>query len=131
MPIMNPSLDELLQVVSSFGYPTERKETSKGTKYGVFKMSGLSIVLSAFPRDEPKVTSVQFSCGFTKPAPSARESCEAFNRDYRFGKAYIDSDGDLMIEMDFFVNGLSVEGFESYLSMFDRAIGKLRGMLAD
>jgi hypothetical protein len=131
MPIINPSVEDLLQLVSSFGYPAEKKQTSQGVKYGLFKMSGLNIVMSAFPRGEQEVRSVQFSCGFTKPSGNAKEACETFNRDYRFAKAYIDSDGDLMIEMDFFVNGLSTEGFESYLSMFDRAVSKLKDIFAE
>lgn len=44
-------------------------------------------------------TTIQFWTYLSAP-PDAMEAVNAFNRDHRFGKAYIDADGDIAIEMD-------------------------------
>lgn len=44
-------------------------------------------------------TTIRFWTYLPAP-PDALAAVNAFNRDYRFGKAYIDADGDIAIEMD-------------------------------
>lgn len=71
--------------------------------------------------------SVQFYAGFQKPKMDLTR-VNAWNRDKRFGRAYIDKDGDAAIEMDVNVEpgGMPRELFADWISIWSDLVGEFR-----
>ncbi|HEY0623687.1 YbjN domain-containing protein [Sphingomonas sp.] len=71
--------------------------------------------------------SVQFYAGFQKPKMDLARA-NAWNRDKRFGRAYIDKDGDAALEMDVNVEpgGMPRELFADSLNIWSDLIGEFR-----
>jgi putative sensory transduction regulator len=66
--------------------------------------------------DTPRCTAIQFYSGFTKPGIAERQISE-WNRTKRFGKAYLDKDGDTRLEMDMDVrHGANTEAIANDLN---------------
>lgn len=71
--------------------------------------------------------SVQFYAGFKKPKMDLAQ-INAWNRDKRFGRAYIDEDGDAAIEMDVNIEpgGIPRELFVDSLDIWSGMVGEFR-----
>ena len=71
--------------------------------------------------------SIQFYAGFQKPKMDLAR-VNAWNRDKRFGRAYLDTDGDAAIEMDVNIEpgGMPRELFADNLSIWSDLIGEFR-----
>jgi len=71
--------------------------------------------------------SVQFYAGFQKPKMDLKRVND-WNRDKRFGRAYIDKDGDAAIEMDVNIEpgGMPRELFADNLNIWSDLIGEFR-----
>ncbi|WP_447725414.1 YbjN domain-containing protein [Sphingomonas koreensis] len=71
--------------------------------------------------------SVQFYAGFEKPKMDLARA-NAWNRDKRFGRAYLDKDGDAALEMDVNIEpgGMPRELFADSLSIWSDLLGEFR-----
>jgi len=71
--------------------------------------------------------SVQFYAGFQEPKMDLA-GVNAWNRDKRFGRAYLDKDGDVAIEMDLNIEpgGIPRELFVDSLDIWSRLVGEFR-----
>lgn len=131
MPIQNTNLREMADIISALGYRAEMMTPDGASPYIKFKLSGITVIAYGFPKDQPSIRSMQLASIFTKPSGNAKANCDKFNEGTRFAKAYLDKDGDLLIELDFFLNGISKENFEAYLDIFDASLGRLRSIFAE
>lgn len=131
MPIQNTNLREIAEIISALGYRAEVMTPDGASPYIKFKLSGITVIAYGFPKDQPSIRSIQFASIFTQPSGNAKANCDKFNEGTRFAKAYIDKDGDLMLELDFFLNGISKENFEAYMDIFDASLSRLRALFAE
>ena len=127
--------ESIARALVASGYRAEMKKdgegdpmimsASSGTKFGVFFYNCTN---------HANCATVQFHAGFdTDPgkAPSL-EKINAWNRTQRFGRAYLDNEGDPVIEMDIDLDdgGMSqplfldnLEFWVSVLAQFEKEIG--------
>ena len=71
-----------------------------------------------------RCTSIQFAAGFNYENGYNGRSINEWNRDMRYGKVYLDRDGDPFIEMDINLeNGVNQRNFESSLKVWDEVLG--------
>lgn len=64
--------------------------------------------------------SVQFSAGYTMDPPIAQSTMNAWNEAKRFGKAFVDDEGNPWIQMDVIMmnQGVSTDVFNDYLNLW-------------
>jgi hypothetical protein len=115
---------EVTAILQQRGYPATSstdqvgdpllKSTSKGVNFSVYFYTC---------NKSPRCTSIQFYAGFKKPGISASQIGE-WNRTTRFGKAYLDKDGDPNVEMDMDVeHGATTEAIANDLDRWIAVLG--------
>lgn len=79
-------------------------------------------------KDGHQCQSIQFSTGFDLDDPMSLEKVNEWNRDRRFGKVYLDDEGDPYIEMDINVDidGVGKENFSDSLDIWRRVLSSFR-----
>ncbi len=94
----NPA--KIVEIARGFG-SAELEEASDGSPRIQARIDGIkySVLFYGCDDDGKDCTTIQF-WAFTSAPPNALMAVNNWNRDRRFGKAYIDSDGDVVIEMD-------------------------------
>ena len=116
------SLKQISKILDAEGYGTI--ETNKEDNYVSFKSDGNNILLFV---DEDK--DIQFYAGFITEEPDCGV-VNLWNREHRFSRAYVDDEGDYVIESDHLVAekiadeefALMVGLFVSVLNDFQLAI---------
>lgn len=73
-------------------------------------------------------SAIQFSAGFDLTNGTSANSMNDWNTRKRYGKAYIDDNGDPTIEMDFNLaeGGISEENFRDSLGIWERLLGDFK-----
>lgn len=74
---------------------------------------------------------IQFSAGWSGPKVSL-EKINEWNRDKRFGKAYIDSDGDPRLEMEVNLDyGVSAKNLEDSFNWWSKALKEFKKIVIE
>ena len=90
------------------------RSNSSGAKFGVFFYEC---------KGKPRCKSIQFSAGFNEPGLDPAKIAD-WNRRNRFGRAWIDKDGDPFVEMDVDVeHGATVEALANDLDRWVSVMG--------
>jgi hypothetical protein len=123
----------VVTAIQGFGYKARLTTTKSGKPKieSTISKSNFSIFFNDCNNSNAACKSVQFSMGYAmrnKPSPDA---INAWNRDKRWAKAYLDKDGDPFLEMDVnMLGGVSVKNFEDTfdwwrlaITEFEKAIG--------
>ncbi len=108
------------------GYKAELKKEEDGDPYIESRFSGVKTIIIFFGCSEGKnCTTVQFYSGFSE-AKNAQDKMNEWNKTRRFTRAYIDKDGDPVLEMDIDLDtgGISQNLFKEYLSTWDGLVGQ-------
>jgi Putative bacterial sensory transduction regulator len=91
--------EKILEIARGFG-SAEMETDSDGSPRIRARMDGTLYTVFFYGCEDGKdCTTIQFWM-FTDAPPNALVVVNDWNRDRRFGKAYIDKDGDVVIEMD-------------------------------
>lgn len=115
-----------------------KAEVIKGSDGGVYIRSAdsgvpVTIFFMNCESDKTGCTTIQFYTGFNdvKNVPLAR--INEWNKTHRFARAYVDDDGDPVIEMDVDMdfNGIARENFYANLEIFIASIPKFREFLKE
>ena len=89
--------EDILEVAKGFG-SAEMKRDSNGDPIIVGRMQGIKYAVLFYGCDEGEGCSdIQFYAGFSHKV--SVEAVNEWNQKKRFGKAYIDGDGDVCIDM--------------------------------
>lgn len=105
---LEPSTNLVEKVMKDVGleYEEIEEETYR------LQMSGMTVILFLGETD------LQLYCGIKHETSHYR--INSFNRDYKWGRAYIDSDGDPVLESDIsFIGGLGYDGLISFFTTFE------------
>jgi hypothetical protein len=95
--------DEMVGVVRDLGFSSELATDSGGDPMIRFQVEGMKCLLLFYGCKDGRASSIQFSAGFTMKRPL--ELINKWNQKKRFGKAYLDADGDVMINFDVDLDG--------------------------
>jgi hypothetical protein len=91
---------EVAGILQHAGYKAETSKDQYGDPLIRSASSGVNFSVYFYTcHDTPRCTSIQFYSGFKKPGIAEARISE-WNRTKRFGKAYLDKDGDPRLEMD-------------------------------
>lgn len=120
---------QISELMKSEKYPVELKTDSEGTPYISSEREDRSYQIYFYGCDEgvrnDNCTSVQFYSAFTTGKPFPLERINKWSTERRFGRAYVESDGDAAIEMDvnFASTGMSRELFLDNLDLWFEVFG--------
>ena len=82
------------------------------------RMDGLRFRVLFYACDPPPCETIQFTAGFDLPRPMALARINDWNRERRFGKAFLDDEGDPFVEMDVNLYGEGI-GRRTFLDTLD------------
>jgi hypothetical protein len=125
MAINGLTPEQLRDQLQRLGYRGEIKRHENATMI-TSKMSGFNVSFNMYPPGAPVATSLQVRVYITKSPEIRPEKVAEYNENTRFTKVYIDKDGDLALEHDFFVTGISEKAFDDNIEIFDTALTRLR-----
>lgn len=74
---------------------------------------------------------IQFSTGFDLPRPMSPVRINEWNRDRRFGKAFLDDEGDPFVEMDvnLYGDGIGRRNFDDTLDLWRQVLSDFRDFI--
>jgi Putative bacterial sensory transduction regulator len=114
---------ELAEVLGSLGLQPEVRPIGDGMPALVFQASGYKMVVFTYECTDTACAAVQLYAGFTgKKAPKLKV-INAWNRDNRAGRAYIDDVEDPVLESDLsLVGGVTRDTLVHWVQDFQNAV---------
>ena len=100
----------------------------------VGRMEGTRFVVFFYgcDSDGDNCDSIQFRAAWSTDGDITTDAVNAWNRDKRFGKAYIDNENDPVIEMDVNLdNGVTVANFEDTIDWWQTALADFKSNIVD
>ncbi len=91
---------DVMNAFAANGYLMRLETDGEGDPMLRGRMAGVDFVTSFYGCEGAQCTSVMFTTFFTPERPVPLAVVNAWNADRRFGKAYIDDEGDLGFEMN-------------------------------
>ncbi len=122
-------IDVIAVFLQEFGLPTEKTVDPDGDPKIESRIEGTRFAVYFYGCDNGKeCDSIQFSTGFDLKEPMSLESANAWNRDKRFGKVYLDEDGDPYIEYDVNTDfdGIGAENFDDSIDLWRALLAEFR-----
>lgn len=117
----------LVSALQSAGYKAELTTDTGGDPMIRSSSGGTSFALFFYGCTEnTDCATVQFYAGFSEPSNASLRSMNDWNRDNRFGRAYIADDGSARVEMDLDLDdgGISRELFVDNLEFWEIVMSK-------
>jgi len=122
LDVMSPQ--QVAQAVMEAGYRAQIEKREDGD-YVIRSMASgykCNIFCYSLGGNPERVASLQFHCAFGDLKPSM-DKVNAWNRQKRFVKVYVDSDGDAGFEMDVSLRGVSTAYVKNCMERWDAIIG--------
>ena len=115
------------QQMAAFGLPVERGNGAGGTPMLESRIDGTAFTVY-FHDCRPVCTAIQFSAGFDLDEPLPIELVNLWNRDRRFGRAFLDEAGDPFVQMDIGLagDGIGSQNFKDALETWRIVLSEFR-----
>lgn len=122
----DPDVIEIL--LKDAGMPVVRDTDSFGDPLIRSAADDIRFSISFYDCDDGPCDSLLFYAGFDSPRPRNLTLVNDWNRDYRFARAYLDSEGDPVIEMDVSLgaDGIGRRNFNSILDSWKSLLSGFR-----
>lgn len=120
------------EVVASFledyGLRVTRDTDSTGDPLLSSRIEGTNFKVYFYGCEEFPCDSIQFSSGFDLAQPLSAMMINEWNRDKRFGKAYLDDEGDPYIELDvnLDMDGVGGRNFDDTIDLWRVVLSEFR-----
>lgn len=113
---------EMEALLKAWSYRYERVE-EKGEVYFRLQLAGLKAVLYLLDCQKGRCESLQLYAGFTMDDPPSLERVNEWNQKRRFSRAYLDEDGDPVLEADLdLAGGVADEAIRAFLDLFEASL---------
>jgi hypothetical protein len=120
--VLRPTADEIRQRLVDLGYEAAVVPGLDGQPYIRLTMSTLT-VLCLFWESEGHVTSLQLYAAFSKPGRFKAKTINQWNTEKRFSRAYVDTDGDAVIEGDLDLeHGVTAGALDAFIKTFEVSV---------
>lgn len=115
-------------LMTEFGLVVEQDTDPTGDPRLSSRIEGTRFDVLFYDCDKGPCQSIQFSAAFDMKEPMASDALNDWNRDMRFGKAYLDAEGDPFVEMDINVDldGIGRKNFDDSLDIWRTVLGQFR-----
>ena len=112
--------DSIAAALRDYGLKADTSLDSEGDPKIESRIEGIRFSIWFYGCEDASCTSLEFRAGFDLDTPLSAARVNEWNRTRRFGKAWIDDEGDPFLEMlvPLGPDGLSDNGFELALDMW-------------
>lgn len=126
LPVGGLTAAELTEWLQKSGYQAQAGATQDGTQYVKSAAEGLNFGIFLYGCTKGRCTSMQFVTSFTGGAKSPQAANE-WNRNFRWVRAYIDGDKDLIFDFDVDLSpGVTYEGLADLFDIWCKSIPDMR-----
>lgn len=118
--------EKLAEILTSAGYDSQVGSDQYG-KYLSTNMSGFTVLVFPYDCQNTGCSSMQFWTGFGADPSLTVEFANAWNTQWRFAKANVDSNGNFSLSQDvYFDGGVTPENIAGNARLFDYLLGELQ-----
>lgn len=116
------------EVIQSMGYRAQMDTDGVGDPMIQSSATGSRFVIYFYGcTDNKDCKAIQFAAGFALEDGIAPELINSWNKDNRYGKAYIDAENDPIIEMDVNLEGgVSTSNMKRQMSLWEITLGEFK-----
>lgn len=126
LPAGGLTAPELAAWLQKNGYQAQVGATQDGTQYLKSATDGLNFGIFLYGCTKGRCTSMQFVTSFTGGAKSPQAANE-WNRNFRWVRAYIDGDKDLIFDFDVDLSpGVTYEGLADLFDIWCKSVPDMR-----
>jgi Putative bacterial sensory transduction regulator len=94
-------------------------------------MAGYNVVVYfSGCEDDGSCGSLQYSLGIAKSAEFTLTMVNSWNQKKRFAKAYLDAEGNLLLQADVYFDDVTKETVDASARLFDQLAGEFRSMVS-
>ena len=124
VPMLTADADRIAQVMADAGYQTTRSTDAEGMPKLDGDIDGWSFSVYFYGCRGTLCDAIQFAAGFDEDQPMDQRIINDWNRNTRFGRAYLDEEGDPWVEYDINMegDGVSVSNFNESLAYWDTIV---------
>jgi len=116
LPEGGVTAQEVIEVLQAKGYRAQEDEDGVGDPMVRSATDGVNYNIYFYGCEGTRCTSIQFGSAFDLPEPMTLARVNEWNRDMRFGRAYLDDEMDPILEMDVDLElGATTEQLESVI----------------
>jgi hypothetical protein len=101
--LVTVSGEEMAEIVREMGFVPELTKDGGGDPMIKLRIEGLRCQILFYGCKDGRANSLQFNASFADKAPM--QKMNEWNRKKRFGKAFLDADNDICIQMDVDLDG--------------------------
>jgi hypothetical protein len=117
--------EDLAALLTAAGYQSKVQSDESG-KYIATTMSGFNVAVIPYDCQAQGCSSLQFWTGFGADASLNLKFVNAWNSQWRFAKAALDAQGNLLFTQDLFLDGgVSADNIKTNAALFDYLLGEL------
>ncbi len=123
--------DDIKKIILDTGYRAEL--IHENDRYRIRTgMGGWTVVIYLYCGDDGTCGSLQWSLGFSKSPDYTLTLANKWNRDKRYAKAYLETDGGITLEYDVsFSGGVTKDTIAESARLFDRLVGQFDAMISN
>jgi len=119
--------EQLADLVADAGYRATPGRDSQGDPMVSSSAAGANYTIYMYDCEEDRCSSLQFLAGFDLADGIALERINAWNRDKRYGSAYLDDENDPWLQMDLDLEGGATTGqVTDYVELWDTLLGQFQ-----
>jgi hypothetical protein len=116
--------EQLASMLNAAGYKSQVKTGNNNQKFIASSIHGFNTVVVPFDCNAQGCGNLQYIVWFNDKVNL--DFVNAWNNQYRFAKASIDSDGDVAFSIDVFLDGgVTAENIVNYAKVFDYMLGEI------
>jgi hypothetical protein len=119
--------DQLVDLVADAGYRATPGRDNQGDPMVSSSAAGATFTIYMYGCEEDRCKSLQFRAGFDLADGISLERINAWNRDKRYGSAYLDDENDPWLQMDLDLEGGATTGqVTEYVELWDTLLGQFQ-----
>lgn len=124
-------IDVIASLMRDYGLIVEKSVDHEGDPLLSTRLEGTHFGVYFYDCDPGPCSSIQFSAGFNMDNPLEPARIAEWNREKRFGKAYLDDEGDPFIEVDINLaaDGIGRRNFEDSLDLWRAVLADFRNFI--
>lgn len=123
--------DVVQNLMQTYGLQVTQDTDSVGDPMLSTRIEGTNFDVYFYSCEEGPCQSIQFSAGFDLDQPMSASTINEWNRDKRFGKAFLDDEGDPHIEYDINLDhdGIGAKNFDDTIDLWRVVLADFRDFI--
>ena len=122
--------DQIETILQDRGMAVERGKDDYGAPRLTTDVDGTKFSVYFYDCDSGPCQSIQFVSGFSEGTPGDIASINAWNRQFRFGRVYLDDEGNPFVAMDVMLGeGVGDETFNASLDNWQQMLDDFRNYM--